>query len=61
MGKTTVRVTMFPDPVEVDEDEIPNLRHQGLLVEDEPKPADSAAPAGAAKPAAARKTTEKEN
>lgn len=33
--RTTVRVTMFPDPIEVDKDEIPNLRSQGLLVEDD--------------------------
>lgn len=29
-----VNVTLFPDPIEVPEDEIPVLRHQGLLVED---------------------------
>ena len=34
--RTTVRVTMFPDPIEVDKDEIPHLRSQGILVEDEP-------------------------
>lgn len=34
MAKVTVRVTMFADPIEVDEDEIPGLRMQGLLIED---------------------------
>ncbi len=49
MAKTTVRVTMFADPIEVDEDEVGSLRSQGLLIEDEPsapledgKPADGA-------------------
>jgi hypothetical protein len=36
MAKTSVRVTMFADPIEVDEDEIPGLRAQGLLIEDNP-------------------------
>ena len=35
MAKTTVKVTMFADPIEVDEEEIPHLRSQGFLVEDE--------------------------
>jgi hypothetical protein len=35
MAKTSVRVSMFREPIEVDEAEIPNLRTQGLLVEDE--------------------------
>lgn len=35
MAKTSVRLTIRPDePWEVDEDEIPNLRAQGLLIED---------------------------
>ena len=36
MAKTKVRLTMFAEPVEVDIDEIPSLRAQGLLVEDGP-------------------------
>jgi len=36
VAKKNVRLTMFQHPVEVDEDEIPGLRAQGLLVEDEP-------------------------
>lgn len=55
MAKTSVRLTMFADPHEVDEDEIPNLRAQGLLIEDEPE---AAAPAEAA-PAADAKPTRK--
>lgn len=35
MAKVTVRLTMFPEPVEVDEEEIPGLRQQGLLVTEE--------------------------
>lgn len=31
-----VRVTMLQEPIDVPEDEIPVLRAQGLLVEDEP-------------------------
>ena len=42
--RTTVRVTMFADPVEVDKDEIPHLRSQGILVEDDDQA--DAAPAG---------------
>lgn len=34
MAKVTVRVRMFPDPIEVDDSEIPNLRSQGLLVDE---------------------------
>ena len=34
MAKVQVRVTMFADPIEVDEEEVPHLRSQGLLVED---------------------------
>jgi hypothetical protein len=47
MAKVTVRLTMFADPYEVDETEIPNLRAQGLLIEDwpEPDPAGSKPPA----------------
>ena len=33
MAKAMVRVTMFPQPIEVDEDEIPGLKSQGLFVE----------------------------
>jgi hypothetical protein len=33
--KVTVRLTLFADPVEVFKDELPNLRGQGLLIEDE--------------------------
>jgi hypothetical protein len=47
-----VRVTMLPDPIEVPEDEIPVLRAQGLLVED-----DEARPAVAV---ATTKTVKKE-
>ena len=37
--KIKVRLTIRPDEDwEVGEDEIPGLRHQGLLVEDEPEP-----------------------
>jgi hypothetical protein len=36
MAKKTVNVTMFADPIEVDEAEIPGLRAQGLLVEADP-------------------------
>jgi hypothetical protein len=38
VAKIRVRVTMFADRIEVDEDELINLRNQGLLVEDEPEP-----------------------
>lgn len=34
MAMVTVRVRMFPDPIQVDESEIPNLRSQGLLVDE---------------------------
>lgn len=40
-----VKLTLFQDPVEVPEDEIPALRAQGLLVEDTAE-----VPAKAAKP-----------
>lgn len=33
MPKVTVKLTMFEDPVEVDEEELPSLRQQGLLTE----------------------------
>ena len=36
MATKTVKVTLFADPIEVDEEEIPHLRSQGILVEDEP-------------------------
>ena len=37
MAKKTVRLTLRPDePWEVDEDEIVNLRNQGLLIEEDP-------------------------
>jgi len=34
--KVRVRVTLLPDPIDVDPDEIPVLRSQGLLAPDEP-------------------------
>lgn len=41
-----VRLTLFPDPVEVPDDEVPVLRAQGLLVEDTaPQPTPDLAPA----------------
>jgi hypothetical protein len=36
--KVKVRVTMFAEPIEVDVGEIPALRGQGLLVDDNPAP-----------------------
>lgn len=42
MAKVMVKLKMFREPREVDEDEIPGLRAQGLLDEDEP-PASSPA------------------
>jgi hypothetical protein len=54
-----VRVTLFPEPVDVPEDEIPVLRAQGLLIEDEGDSQDQdGEPAGkdAAKPSAAAAT-----
>ncbi len=45
-----VKVTMFEDPIDVPEDEVPVLRAQGLLREEtEPQ---AARPAAATKPAA---------
>jgi hypothetical protein len=54
MAKQKVRVTMFADPIEVEDHELPGLRSQGLLIEDE----NPAAPpkTAAAKPSG--KTTE---
>lgn len=49
MPKVKVKLTLFPEPREVDEDEIPSLRAQGLLEEDP-------APAPAAEPAAVKAT-----
>lgn len=43
-----VRVTLFEDPIEVPDDEIPVLRHQGLLREEAPAAAPTT-PASAAK------------
>ena len=41
-----VKLSIYPEPVEVPEDEIPTLRSQGLI-EDEPAAADTpAGPAG---------------
>jgi hypothetical protein len=57
MAKVKARVTMFAEPIEVDESELPSLRGQGLLIEDEPA-AKPAAPAPAA-PNTADKTEEK--
>lgn len=34
MAKVQVRVKMFPNPIEVDDSELPNLRSQGLLVDE---------------------------
>lgn len=34
MATVKVRVSMFPNPIEVDEAEIPGLRQQGLLVDE---------------------------
>jgi len=49
--KVKVRLTLQPgEPWEVDEDEIPVLRHQGLLIEDEPPPPVKAPTAKPAKP-----------
>lgn len=46
-----VRVTLFPDPIEVPADEVPVLRAQGLLVEEPTAPVDPpAAPAVKAAP-----------
>lgn len=39
-----VRVTILPEPIEVPEDEIPVLRAQGLLVEDDVPAATSKSP-----------------
>ena len=46
MAKVMVKLKMFHEPHEVDEDEIPGLRAQGLLVEDGP-PASSPPPPAA--------------
>ena len=40
-----VKVTMFTDPIDVDDEEVEILRRQGLLVEDDPAPQAEAAPA----------------
>lgn len=34
MPKVKVKLTLFPEPCEVDEDELPSLRQQGLLKEE---------------------------
>lgn len=44
MAKVKVKLTLFDEPHEVDEDELPSLRQQGLLVE-EPAPAPAEATA----------------
>lgn len=49
-----VRVTLFEDPIEVPDDEVPVLRAQGLLRE-EPQPETQAAPPAAAAKATPRK------
>jgi hypothetical protein len=46
-----VHVTLFPDPIEVPDDEVEVLRAQGILREDAPAPAEQAA----AKPAVTQK------
>jgi hypothetical protein len=38
MGKVKVKLSLRAEPVEVDEAELPVLRSQGLLAEDEPEP-----------------------
>jgi hypothetical protein len=50
VAKVTVRLTLFQEPVDIDEDEVPGLRAQGLLIEDEP----SAAPSPAEGPRSGR-------
>lgn len=55
MPKTKVRVTMFADPIEVDPDEVPVLRAQGLLAEEAPSE-----PASAPRPAAAKAASKKD-
>lgn len=50
-----VRVTMFPDPIEVPDDEVEVLRSQGLLHEES-----AAEPEPAAKPAAAKAVSKKD-
>ena len=45
MAKVTVRLTLFQEPVEIDEDEVPSLRAQGLLIEDDGPPASPGPPA----------------
>lgn len=47
MARRRVRVTQLAQPIEVNESEIPNLRGQGYLIEDDEAPA-SAQPEGAA-------------
>jgi hypothetical protein len=37
MGKVKVKLRLRAEPVEVDEADLPVLRSQGLLVEDEPE------------------------
>lgn len=52
--QTTVRLTLRPDEdTVVNKDEVHNLRHQGLLIEDEPASATAAADGPAADGAAA--------
>jgi hypothetical protein len=46
MAKKMVSVTMFEKPIEVDEDEIPGLRSQGLLIGVEGETAEHPNPAG---------------
>lgn len=44
MPKVKVKLTLLQEPIEVDEDELPSLRQQGL-VEEEPAPAAAPEPA----------------
>jgi hypothetical protein len=56
----TVHVTLFEDPIDVPEDEVPVLRSQGILVEDAPPAppaAEPEAPTEPAAPAATRKAS----
>jgi hypothetical protein len=54
--KVKVRVTLFPDrDIEVPPDELPALRAQRLLIEDQPPAAQAPAPESAARPASVKK------
>lgn len=57
MAKTKVRLSLRPDEDwEVDEDEIPVLRHQGLLIEEDAAPSETPDPSAGA-PARSRTRT----